>query len=209
MAETRPPQNIRIETPHFVLRTVEAQDVTPRWAAWLADPEKTRMLNAKPMTLSVEDLHKYLANFDRAKAHCLGIFDRESDEMLGFWEVYVDWVQREFLLNVLMGERPREGLRAREETQHALNFYFFGELGLDAMRCCVLSTNARVLEVLAFNGAVHEHTSHKPSAAGGEPVEILHYRVTKAAWAAARARRLAREGAEAATEPKRGLLGAR
>ncbi len=205
MAEARPPQKIRIETPHFLLRTVEPQDVTPRWAAWLADPEKTRMLNAKPMTLSVDDLQKYLANFDQAKAHCLGIFDRESGEMLGFWEVYIDWARREFLLNVLMGERPRAGLRAREETQHALNFYFFGELGLEAMRCSALSTNTRVLDVLAFNGAIHEHTSHKPSATGGEPVEIFHYRVTKAAWTAARARRLAREAAGEASEPKFGL----
>jgi [ribosomal protein S5]-alanine N-acetyltransferase len=203
MAEARSPQKIRIETKHFVLRTVEVSDVTPRWAAWLADPEKTRMLNAMPMTLSVEDLHKYLANFDQVKAHCLGIFDRETGQMLGFWEVYVDWTHREFLLNVLMGERPREGLRAREETQNALTFHFFGELGLEAMRCAVLSTNAPVLHVLAFNGAVHEHTSHKPSAAGGEPVELHHYRVTKEAWAAARARRLAREAAEAAPESKR------
>ncbi|MFM9864025.1 MAG: GNAT family N-acetyltransferase [Micropepsaceae bacterium] len=195
MAEARSPQKIRVETRNFILRTVEAADVTPRWAAWLADPEKTRMLNARPITLSVADLHKYLANFDQVKAHCLGIFDRDTGQMLGFWEVYVDWTHREFLLNVMLGERPREGLRAREETQNALTFYFFGELGLEAMRCSVLSTNAPVLHVLTFNGAVHEHTSHKPSAAGGEPVALHHYRVTREAWAAARARRLAREAA--------------
>jgi RimJ/RimL family protein N-acetyltransferase len=192
------PRKIYLETLHFVLRTVEPDDVTLRWAAWLADPMKTRMLNARPMTLGVEDIRTYLASFDHIKAHILGIFERSSVSMIGFWEIYVDWTHREFLINVLIGERGRAALNAREETQQVLHAYFFDELGLEAMRCSVLSTNELVKRVLLEKGAVQEHVSRKAAANGGPPAEILHFRFTRDAWASARAQRLARERAAGA-----------
>lgn len=176
------PRKIRLETPHFILRTVEPEDVTLRWAAWLADPAKTRTLNAKPMTLSVDDIRTYLANFDHVKAHILGIFERGSGVMIGFWEVYVDWKHREFLINVLIGERGRGTLDAREETQWALHAYFFDTLGLEAMRCSAVATNSVVIRALLKYDVSHEHTSLKPSVDNGAPVEIWHFRLTKAGF---------------------------
>jgi Acetyltransferase (GNAT) domain len=182
MTAPETPRKIHLETPHFLLRTVETGDVTLRWAAWLADPAKTRTLNAKPVTLSVDDIRNYLANFDHIKAHILGIFERESGTMIGFWEVYVDWRRREFLINVLIGERGRASLDAREETQWALHEYFFDTLGLEAMRCSVVSTNSLIVRVLTDYGVVHEHTSTKAPAGGGSPVQIMHFRLTKTQW---------------------------
>jgi RimJ/RimL family protein N-acetyltransferase len=193
MREPEASRRIRLDTAHFVLRTVEPEDVSLRWTAWLADPSKTRTLNAMPMALCIEDIRKYLDGFDQRKAHILGIFERSSGAMIGFWEVYVDWTYREFLINVLIGERGRSSLRARVETQQVLHAYFFGALGLEAMRCSVLSANPLIVRVLVEIGAVHEHTSQKPSAFGSAMVEILHFRLSKDEWAIARARRLARE----------------
>jgi RimJ/RimL family protein N-acetyltransferase len=186
------PRKIHLETPRFILRTVEPSDVTLKWAAWLADPAKTRTLNAKPVTLSVDDIRNYLANFDHVKAHILGIFERGSEVMIGFWEVYVDWRHREFLINVLIGERGRASLDAREETQWALHAYFFDTLGLEAMRCSVVSTNSLIVRVLTDYGVVHEHTSTKAPAGGGAPVQIMHFRLTKEGWPRARALRAER-----------------
>jgi RimJ/RimL family protein N-acetyltransferase len=193
------PRKIRLETPNFILRTVEPSDVTLRWAAWLADPAKTRTLNAKPMTLSVEDIRAYLANFDHVKSHILGIFERGTGAMIGFWEVYVDWTHREFLINVIIGERGRASLDAREETQWALHEYFFDALGLEAMRCSVVSTNSLIVRVLLDHGVVHEHTSTKAAVGGGAPVQIMHFRLTKSQWPRAKALRAERaRGAAAA-----------
>lgn len=192
MNPSNTPRTIHLETPHFILRSVEPADVTLRWATWLADPAKTRTLNAKPMTLSVDDIRNYLAKFDRIKAHILGIFERGSGVMIGFWEVYVDWAHREFLINVLIGERGRASLDAREETQWALHEYFFSELGLEAMRCSVVSTNALLIRVLLDHGVVHEHTSRKASALGSTPIDILHFRLTRDRWPNAKAVRAER-----------------
>ncbi|NOT42559.1 MAG: GNAT family N-acetyltransferase [Alphaproteobacteria bacterium] len=186
------PRTIHLETLHFILRSVEPEDVTLKWAAWLADPAKTRTLNAKPLTLAVEDIRAYLANFDQVKAHILGIFERGTGAMIGFWEVYVDWTHREFLINVLIGERGRVSLEAREETQWALHAYFFETLGLDAMRCSVVASNILLVRVLLDHGVVHEHTSRKASARGPESVEIMHFRLTKEGWPGAKALRAER-----------------
>jgi hypothetical protein len=118
--------------------------------------------------------------------------------MIGFREVYVEWVHREFLVNVLIGERGRTALNAREESQQVICAYFFGELGLVAMRCSVLSTNTLILRIMAEKGATHVHTSQKVSANGGPPVELRHFRLSKEAWVITRAQRLARERAKAA-----------
>ncbi len=198
MVETIAPRKIRLEAPHFIVRTVERDDVTPRWSGWLADPLKTRMLNANPITLSVDQIRRYVDDFDHVKSHLLGVFERTSGDMIGFWEVYVEWTHREFLVNVLIGERGRAALSAREESQQVICAYFFGELGLVAMRCSVLSTNTLILRVMAEKGAEHVHTSQKVSADGGPPVELRHFRLSKEAWAITRAQRLARERAKAA-----------
>jgi RimJ/RimL family protein N-acetyltransferase len=198
MNELPAPQKIRFETQSFVVRTAEPEDVTPRWAAWLADPANTRMMNAKPMTLSVEDIRRYLLTFDHVKSHILGVFDRGSGELIGFWEIYVDWKHREFQLNVLIGEHGDASLQPRRETQRMLLPYFFNELGLETMRCSVLAENSRVNAMFAARGMVHEHTSRNPSASGGEPVEIYHYRLARDRWRAMRAARLAREAGEQA-----------
>lgn len=182
MSPPNAPQKIRLETSHFILRSVEPADVTLKWAAWLADPAKTRTLNAKPITLSIDDIRHYLANFDHIKSHILGIFERGSGAMIGFWEVYVDWTYREFLINVMIGERGRASLDAREETQWALHSYFFDTLGLQAMRCSVVAANRVVVRALLSYDVVHEHTSHKPSVDGGVPVEIWHFKLTKAGF---------------------------
>lgn len=189
------PTKVHLTTARFVVRTIEQDDVTPRWVAWMADEQMTKFLNTKPLALSVEDLRGYVAKFDHVKSHILGIFERGSGLMIGFWEAYIDWTHREFLLNVMVGDQREklDGLTPRRETQRALLPYFFQTLGLETVRCSTVSTNDLMRHVLESRGIVHEHVSHNASADGGAPVDILHFRLTKAEWIAMRAARIERE----------------
>ncbi|MFM9864026.1 MAG: GNAT family N-acetyltransferase [Micropepsaceae bacterium] len=195
MTASQCPTKIHLTTPRYDVRTIEPDDVTLRWAAWMADPAKVKHLNTKPLALSLEDIRRYVAGFDHVKSHILGIFEKGSGTMIGFWEVYIDWTHREVLINVLVGEdRGRhEGITTRRETQRALLPYFFQTLGLEAMRCAVVSTNEPIRHIFDSRGLVHEHASSKAAADGGAPVEILHFRLTKDEWTAMRAARLERD----------------
>jgi RimJ/RimL family protein N-acetyltransferase len=174
---------VRLETPNYIVRTIERGDPGDRMRLWLTDPRKARMINMPPVALSAEDLDKYVASFDGRSSHLLGVFETLSRVLVGFWSVYVDWPRKEFLVNVLIGERGRQSATARIESQIALLNYFFDDLALDSLRCSVLADNTYVgRRLLRDCGAIHEHTSYKPSANGPGFVELHHYRGDRDAW---------------------------
>jgi RimJ/RimL family protein N-acetyltransferase len=193
VTELPAPSDIRLETAHFILRTLTADDPLERAAAWLADPAKAAMINAPARAMPVEAFRKYLASHDRVRGHLLGIFAKEGGALVGFWAVYIDWDEAEFLVNVLVGERGRVSHRAREETQMALLEHFFDVAGLKRLRCTVLARNRYVgFKLLRDCGATLEHTSWKPSATSEAFVEIHHYRADAATWHRLRERLRAR-----------------
>jgi RimJ/RimL family protein N-acetyltransferase len=176
------PRLIRLETPHYLLRTLEPDDATASWGDWLTDSAAAQNLNARPVRLSIEAIRDYVEKFDRMTAHLLGIFVKDTNALIGIRSIYVDWTQREFLVNVLVGESEARNKGARGETRTVMYRYFFEELGLDAARCSVVSTNAPMLAVMARNGWLHEHVSRKPNANGEGNVELHHFRLTRDAW---------------------------
>ena len=173
---------IRLETPHYLLRTLEPADATASWGDWLTDPAAAQNLNARPVRMSIEAIRDYVEKFDRATAHLLGIFVKDTNALIGIRSIYVDWKRREFLVNVLVGESEARNKGARGETRTVMYRYFFEELGLDAARCSVVSTNAPMLAVMTRNGWRHEHISRKPNANGEGTVELHHFRLTRDAW---------------------------
>jgi len=177
------PFDIRIETDNFLLRTLTAEDASRQVCNWFADANKARMINAPPQALTLERLRRYVASHDRISGHLLGIFARGNGEPLGFWSVYVDWENGEFLVNVLVGERGRKCIGAREETQMALLDFFFETLNLEVFRCTVLAANRYVgSKLLRASGATLEHSDWRPSTTAQAFVEIHYYRGDKSAW---------------------------
>ncbi|MDZ4741258.1 MAG: GNAT family protein [Alphaproteobacteria bacterium] len=176
------PRIIRLETPHHIVRTAELSDATQRWCKWLLDPATSRLLNAKPAEMTMENLRTYIARFDRSQSHLLGIFDKQTGLIVGIRSLYVDYVRKEFQDNILIGEPEERGKFARTESTDVIMPYFFEELGMESSRCSVLAYNSRMLEVIARKGWVLERTTMKPSAAGGPPIEVRHYRLTREVW---------------------------
>jgi RimJ/RimL family protein N-acetyltransferase len=187
------PRDIRLETPHFVLRPLTEGDANERVAAWLADPRKAAMINAPVKAMTVDGLRRFIASHDRRVGHLLGIFAKDGGTLVGFWAAYIDWAHREFQLNVLVGERGRVSAGAQVETQHALLDHFFDEVGLTHLRVSVLARNRFMDRYLRENGAVLEHTSWRSDVDGsGEVLELHDYRADQTVWHALRARLKAR-----------------
>ncbi|MBI1212173.1 MAG: GNAT family N-acetyltransferase [Alphaproteobacteria bacterium] len=177
------PRSIRLETEHYVVRTLELSDVTERACAWFADPSKTATINLPARALSAEEFADYIASHDRVTGHALGIFDKATGLHIGLWAVYVDWDQSEFLINVLVGERGYEH-GVRRETQRKITDQFFEGMGLETMRCAVLARNERLDGRFSQAGWVPEHTTYKPSVNGEAFEEVRHYSLTRERWRA-------------------------
>lgn len=172
-------RKIRLETPHFVLRSIEPEDASPEWTQWLNDPTAARMLNTAPRAMSMEQIQDYIGSFDGKSDHLLGIFEKDNGALIGIRAVHIDWQYKEFLINILVGDTAARGKGARAETRDALYKYLFEDLELETARCSVLAHNADVLRIMDENGWQHIHTWHKPSAAGGAFVEVRDFSLSR------------------------------
>jgi RimJ/RimL family protein N-acetyltransferase len=175
------PRTIRLETANYLLRTLEPADAAESWRDWLADPDTARQLNAQPARLTLEALRNYIASFNRATAHLLGVFEKDGGRLIGIRAIYINEPRREFLVNVLIGERDARNKGARSETRAAIYRYFFDEMDLETARCTVLATNAPILRVMARGGWIHERTEQRPSPEQGT-IELLHFRLPREVW---------------------------
>lgn len=176
------PTQIRYETARFFVRPLTAADASERIGAWFADPYTARMLNVPARPLAIDDLRKYFAGHDGIGVHILGMFDRTSGNLLGIWAVYVDWAQREFQLNIVIGERGPGVKGLRFETQRPLVRILFDDLDLLTARASVLARNETIEHRFEANHVAPEHTSHKPSVYEAAPEEVHHYSVTRDQW---------------------------
>jgi RimJ/RimL family protein N-acetyltransferase len=176
------PRTIRLETPHYIVRTIEQSDGTDNLRGWMTDPVTVRGLNARPTAWTDKELREYVAKFDRVTSHLLGIFEKETGLLVGVRALYVNHQRKEFLVNVLIGESQARGKGARTESSEAMYRFFFTEMGMHAALCTVLSTNDAILRVMDRNGWVQVRSDLKPAANGQGFVEIREFRLSREAW---------------------------
>jgi len=176
------PINILINTPNYVLRTLEENDEMSNWCDWMADPDTARMLNAPAGKLTPEDFRKYVRAFDRINHHVLGVYRRNDNRLVGLWSVYVDWAASDFLINVIVGDIPERKTDIRHETARQINRYFFEELGLKFQRANTLSTNIPAIRALEAKNWTLSARGKAPSRDGNGHVEILHFTRSRDIW---------------------------
>ena len=176
------PRTIKLETPNYIVRTLEAADATDGWREWMTDPTALRHLNAKPRVLTDAEIHAYIARFDRMNAHLLGIFEKDTGDLVGIRTFYIDPKRNEFLVNVLVGESEARNKGARTETRNATFRFFFEELGMQAGNCTVLATNEPMMRLMAPNGWIHEGTTRNPAADGRSTIEVHRFRLPREIW---------------------------
>ena len=122
---------IRLETLRFVLRTLTPRDANARWLGWATDAEVMGPLNVATRAMSATELRRYIAGFDQV-AHCLiGIFDKKSEQQIGFYMIDIDPVHRLANFSVMVGDRAFWGQKVVNETRAALLDYVFTKRGVD------------------------------------------------------------------------------
>ncbi len=178
----RAPHAIALETADYIVRTLETGDASEAFREWLADPDTARMLNAPTRHLSAEAVRDYIASFDRVKAHLLGIFEKATGRLVGIRAVYINWPQREFLVNVLIGEKDARNKGARTQSRTAVYRHFFETLDLDLARATVLADNAAVLGGMSKRGWIEDGRDARPQAEGTGFVEVVRFRLPRDVW---------------------------
>lgn len=175
-------QILRLESANYILKTMEDADASLDWGRWTANPTTARLLNAVPREMSVAERRAYIAKFDGRANYLLGIWRRETGQLIGLWSIYVSEERREFSLNVLVGSADDRDQSALKETRDLFYPYFFEDVGLEAARCSASARNVQMIAFLKRQRWTHEGTVRKPSAAGEGHTDILHFRLTRDVW---------------------------
>ncbi len=173
---------ITLETPDYIVRTLEPGDPTEPWRAWLTDPQTARNLNARPTEMSEEIVSRYIASFNRTTSHLLGIFEKQTGKLIGIRAIYINLGRREFLVNVLIGESEARNKGARTQTRTVMYRYFFEDMNLETARCTAVADNAQILKVLEQNGWIRERTEKKTEASGDGFIQLHHFRLPRNVW---------------------------
>jgi RimJ/RimL family protein N-acetyltransferase len=176
------PRTIALETRDYIIRTLEKGDASETWRDWLADPETARMLNTKPVEMDVETVRNYIASFDRVRAHLLGIFEKANGRLVGIRAVYVDHKRREFLVNVLVGDKAARNKGARAQSRAAVYRHFFEAFDLEIARATVVAENKAVLDGMSKRGWIDSGPELKAKAMGSGNVEIHKFHLPRDVW---------------------------
>lgn len=182
---------INVDSPHFSIRTLGADDAMGTFGDWLMDGAAQLNLNTAPRRLSNDEVHAYIASFDRVTSHIAGIFAKDTGRLVGIRAAYVDPTYREALLNTLIGEAHSRGKGAHHETRYAFLNFVFEDVDVDSLRASVVAENTYMLRTLGETGWICEHISPKPRANGSGFTNLHHFRLTRdtwRAWAAAKAK---------------------
>lgn len=121
----RPATPLTLTTESYVLRSMSPSDVDARFTSWLADPEVVETLNLPAQARKPETFAAYIGRFDNRASFGLGIYDRQTSLIIGFYAIYCDLGNASANTNVIVGDRDYWGRGVVLETRaHILDFLF-------------------------------------------------------------------------------------
>jgi RimJ/RimL family protein N-acetyltransferase len=138
----QPKRKVRIDSEKYLIRTIEPDDASDRWASWMSDPEVTHMLNLRARTWKKADFLDYMKTFDQQSSLLLGIFEKQRGTHIGMFTVDINHVRSQFLVNLLIGEPEYRNKHVTSSIAMPFREYFFETLGLNMAMASVLARNA-------------------------------------------------------------------
>jgi RimJ/RimL family protein N-acetyltransferase len=147
-APTQSKRIVRIDSEKYLIRTIEPDDGSDRWASWMSDPEVMHMLNLRPRTWMKADVLDYIKTFDQQSSLLLGIFEKQSGTHIGIFTVDINQVQSRFRVNLLIGEPGYRNKRVTSSIAMPFHEYFFETLGLNMAIASVLAHNVPMIHYL-------------------------------------------------------------
>jgi RimJ/RimL family protein N-acetyltransferase len=150
------PSNIRLETQHYVLRTLRPEDASERFGQWMGDEAAMAMLNSDGAPMTLAEVVDYIRSFDNESRFLIGIFVRDSGLHIGAYSLRLDIRHRRLVTNTLIGEPEYRGRHVWLETRPFLHDFFFTMVGVEKLVATVIADNTAHIDNLLRSGWVQE-----------------------------------------------------
>lgn len=117
---------LTLKSENYVMRSLEPELIPQDIDQWFADPKIMAYVNL-PMNMSRQKFISYIGEFNNRSRFILGIWDRESSKLVGFYRVYINAAELCAVTSVVIGDLEYWGRGAVIETRtRLLDFLFFG-----------------------------------------------------------------------------------
>ena len=136
---------ISVITENFLLRTMKESDASETFIGWLKSREILSGLNIPPRSWTIDSLRGFFNSFDCLGRHLIGIEDRKTNALIGFYVVDINSTHRTAQMTAAIGDASYVGKHVLYEASPALVRYLFKEREVDKVSARVVSTNRRML----------------------------------------------------------------
>ena len=179
-------KKVSIDAGEYLIRTLNSNDASDRWAAWMADPEVRHSLNIAPRRMTTAELAKYIRKFDQRSNLLWGIFDKRSGTHIGFFEVRADYARSQGLVNLLIGEPQYRNHGVLSAIRKQFAQYFFETLGLKTMMATALARNEIIVKTLLKAGWTVNQTlrQHVTDHTSGSKLDVCLLSLSRETWRA-------------------------
>jgi RimJ/RimL family protein N-acetyltransferase len=153
---------------------------------WLSDPTVTRMMNSPAQSLHKSDIIDYIKQFDQRSRFLLGIFMKGTRTHVGIIRVDADFVAKECLVNVLIGEADYRGKGLMSEISVSTFDYVFEKVGVRKLTASTLARNELIKSYLIGAGWQLDQTQKQQiqSTSDSAMLDLCSFSITREGWRA-------------------------
>jgi RimJ/RimL family protein N-acetyltransferase len=179
-------KSVSIDCGKYLIRSINVDDASDRWASWMTDPEALYMLNAPARNLKKTDLIDYINRFDQKSRLLLGVFEQKTGSHIGILTIDIDHADGRFLVNLLIGEPEYRNKGVTNDITVPFRDYFFETLGLNKIMATALARNHVIIHYLVKTGWKLEKTleRHVKSHADGTMLDLCFFSQSRDDWRA-------------------------
>jgi RimJ/RimL family protein N-acetyltransferase len=186
MAENTPWQPgmlLQVETERFILRSLTPVDADDTYTSWWNDAEIQRGFNSLPRNWDKVRAANHIEQFDNKIKFHLGIYCKNSTELIGFFAMFVDYQQKLSKTNVLLGNREYWGKGVVLEVRARVLDFLFNSLKMEKVEGEIFGRNLSSIYNYKAQGFTAEGVQKKHlKAAGGGRVDVYRFGMLRDEW---------------------------
>ncbi len=164
-----------LETPRLRLEPFAEAHLTPRYVAWLNDPEVVRYSEQRHQTHTLESCRDFVATFADGPNGLWAIIETTQGlGHIGNISTEVDPAAGTGDIRILIGERDAWGLGLGAEAWIRVMAHLFQELGLKRVTAGTLEENHGMRRIMAKAGMTETHRAPGPTPVDGRAMDAVY-----------------------------------
>jgi len=174
---------IEITTPRLKIVPFAEQFLTPRYIAWLNDPEVVRFSLQRHRVHSLESCRNYWLSYSGTPHYFWAIIEHERGlGHIGNMNAHITLRDQVADLGILVGNRNAWRQGYSREAWLAVCGYLFGRAGIRKITAGAYATNAAMLALMKSTGMSEDGRRVRHTLVEGREVDIIHAALFSDSW---------------------------